>query len=59
MIVAERLGLTGPEIRFLEHRTLNPFDAALAHATSQQRITVGDLYDVLVYCGFPVMADLL
>ena len=58
-VVAEALGLTPPEIRFLDNRTLNPFDAALAFIARQRCITVGYLYDVLKECGFPVLADVL
>ena len=57
-LVAEALGLTPQEIRFLDKRTLNPLDAALAFVAKQRNITVGDLYDKLSECGFPVIADL-
>jgi len=57
--VAERLGLTPREIRFLDNRTLNPFDAALAFIARQKNITVANLYDLLNECGYPVLADLL
>ena len=57
--VAEKLGLTPDEIQFLDVRTLNPVDAMLHHVTSQFRVTVGDLYDVLITCELPVMADIL
>ncbi|KAL9963881.1 hypothetical protein ACROYT_G027434 [Oculina patagonica] len=58
-VVAEALGLTPQEIRFLDKRTLNPLDAALAFIAKQRHITVGDLYDVLNERGFPMLADLL
>ncbi len=57
--VAEALGLSHPEIRFLDNRTLNPLDAALAFIAKQRHITVGELYDLLNEKGFPVIADLL
>jgi len=57
--VAERLGLTPREIRFLNNRTLNPFDAALAFIARRQNITVANLYDLLKECGYPYVADLL
>ena len=57
-LVAEELGLTQQEIRFLDKRTLNPLDAALAFVAKQRHITVGDLYDLLSECGFPAIADL-
>jgi len=57
-LVAEELGLTPKEIRFLDKRTLNPLDAALTFVAKQRHITVGDLYDLLSECGFPLIADL-
>ena len=59
MIVAERLGLKPAEIRFLERRCRNPFDAALVHSRNHRYLNVGQLYDVLVECGFPIFADFL
>ncbi|KAL9967684.1 hypothetical protein ACROYT_G025969 [Oculina patagonica] len=57
---AEKLGLTPAEIRFLDKRLLDPCDAALAHSRNQGYIAcVGDLYDALVDCELPVLADLL
>ena len=56
-MVAEALGLTPQEIRFLDNRTLNPLDAALAFVAKQRHITVGVLYDLLCVCGFPLIAD--
>ncbi|KAL9961093.1 hypothetical protein ACROYT_G029975 [Oculina patagonica] len=58
-VVAERLGLTPREIRFLDNRTLNPCDAALAFIANQRPTSVGGLYDVLNECGLPMLADLL
>lgn len=51
--------MTPREIRFLDNRTLNPFDAALAFIAKQRYINVGELYDLLNERGFPVVADLL
>ena len=58
-VVAEALGLTPQEIRYLDKRTLNPLDAALAFIANRRHITVGELYDLLYERGFPVIADLL
>ena len=58
-VVAERLGLTPKEIRYLDQRTINPCDAALAFISQRCFINVDDLYDVLNECGLPVMADTL
>lgn len=59
-LFSESLGLTPAEIHFLEKRVINPCDVALSHGRKQGFIrSVGDLYDALVECNFPVMADLL
>ncbi len=58
-MVAERLGMTSAEIRFLDKRLLNPADAMIGHVANLYFITVGDLYDLLVDCELPVMADVL
>ena len=60
MSLAEKLGLTPAEIRVLDKRVLNPCDAALVHARKQRLIlNVGDLYDRLVECELPRLADIL
>ena len=59
MMVAERLGLSLKEIRLLEKRSRNPFEDALVHCRNHQYLTVGELYDVLVDCGYPAYADFL
>lgn len=58
-VVAEAFGLTPEEIRFLDKRTLNPSEATLDYISRRCRLTVGELYDLLLECGFPVVADLL
>ncbi len=58
-MIAEALGLAPQEIRFLDKRTLNPLDAALAFIAKQRHITVGELYDLLNESGYPMLADLL
>ena len=57
--VAEKLGLTPDEIQFLDARTLNPADAMLNHVIRNFHLTVGDLYDLLIACELPVLADIL
>ena len=56
-VVAEKLGLTPLEIRFLDNRVLNPADVALSYVASQRLLTVGNLYDVLAACNLPLIAD--
>ena len=58
-VVAERMGFTAPEIRYLDHRTRNPFEAALTHYIQMNPMKVDDLYDILTECGMPVLADIL
>ena len=58
-IVAEKLGFTPQEIRFLDKRTLNPADALIGYIANQRYLSVGELYDVLCDCDLPVVADLL
>ena len=59
MMVAERLGLKPSEIRFLDKRSRNPLESALIHRRNRQYLNVGQLYDVLVDCGYPGFSDLL
>ena len=57
--VAEKLGLIPDEIQFLDVRTRNPADEMLRHVARHFQVTVGDLYDLLIACELPVMADIL
>lgn len=57
--LAEKLGLAPGEIRFLDSRVLNPCEAAIAFIAKQHYVTVGELYDMISECGFPVTADIL
>lgn len=59
MQVAEGLGLTPEEIRFLDKRTLNPMESALSFIVKQRFLSVGELYELLNKCNFPMLADLL
>ena len=59
MELAEGLGLTPAEIRFLDKRTLNPMEAALSFIVKQRFLRVGELYELLEEHNFPVLADLL
>ena len=47
MALAEGLGLTSEEIRFLDKRTLNPMEAALSFIAKQRFLSVGELYELL------------
>ena len=55
-VVADKLGFDGDDIRCFDNRFPNPFKVILESCTG---LTVGQLYDVLVECGFPVLADML
>ena len=59
MKVAEGLGLTSSEIRFLDKRTLNPIEAALSFIIRQRFLSVSELYELLNEHHFPMLADLL
>ena len=59
MMIAEQLGLTPGEIRFLNGRTKNPADAALAYVSHKFIISVGLLYDLLNENRLPMLADFL
>ena len=58
-LLAEKLGLSPAEIRFLDNRTRNPCIEVLSHIRNQRFIDVGTLYDVLVECGLPMLAHML
>ena len=59
MMIAEQLDMTPAEIRFLDKRMLNPFDAALSFVSKWRFISVGLLYDLLNESMLPALADLL
>ena len=59
MELAEGLGLTPSEIRFLDKRTLNPMEAALSFITKQRFVSVSELYELLNERDLPMLADLL
>ena len=58
-LVAEKLGLSRREIRFLDTRTSNPVDALLRFITNQRYLSVGELYQILCDCELSAVADLL
>lgn len=58
-MIAERLGLTAEEIRFLDIRNLNPANVALSYVSKWRIISVGLLYDLLNESMLPALADLL
>ena len=58
-MVAEGLGLTPREIRFLDQRYSNPMFAVLNHVGQQSFTRVETLYDLMTELGLPNTADLL
>ena len=58
-IVADGLGLTPREIRFLDQRTLNPMEAVLGFVGQKSSVRVETLYDLMTELGLPEAADLL
>lgn len=58
-MVAERLGLTPEEIRYLDHRVLNPMDIVFRFVGERSSVRVETLYDLMTELGLPEVADLL
>ena len=58
-VVADRLGLRGSEIEFLDERYPNRSEATLDFVAHCYGMNVDDLYDVLPECEMPVLADIL
>ena len=59
MMIAERLGLTPEEIRFIDNRIFNTADVVLSYVSEKRIISVGLLYDLLNESGLPMLADSL
>jgi len=57
--LAERLGLSSDQIRYLDRRFPNPAGALLDYVAERSNMTVGDLYDLFNECGLPGLADRL
>lgn len=58
-VIAEKLGSTPEEIRFLGIRERNPMQTVLSFVRGRRLTTVGTLYDYINESGLPVVADLL
>lgn len=58
-LLAERLGFSQIEIRFLDKRVVNPSEVVLGAVGKHRHLSVGELYDTLVDCELPVTADLM
>ena len=54
-VIAERLGFNQAYIRCFDSRYRNPLEVVLSCC----HLTVGELYDILVECELPVLADFL
>ena len=57
--LAEKLGLSQIEIRFLDERVVNPSHVVLGAVAKHRHLSVGEIYDTLVDCELPVVADLM
>ena len=58
--LGDKLGLTLAEICYLDKRTRNPAEAVLTVLEQNApKSTVGYLYNTLVECDMPTMADLM
>ena len=58
-LLAERLGLSQIQIRFLDKRVTNPSDVVLSAVVKHRHLSVGEIYDTLVDCELPAIADLM
>lgn len=58
-VIAEKLGSTPEEIRFLGIHERNPMQTVLSFVRGRRLTTVGTLYDYINESGLPVVADLL
>ena len=58
-LLAERLGFSQIEIRFLDKRVMNPSDVVLGAVGKHRHLSVGEIYDILVDCELPAIADLM
>ena len=57
--LAEKLGLSEIEIRFLDERVVNPSHVVLSAVAKHRHLSVGEIYDTLVDCELPVVADIM
>ena len=57
--MAEKLGLSEIEIRFLDERVPNPSHFVFVKVAKHRHLSVGEIYDTLVDCELPVVADLM
>ena len=58
-VLAERMGFSQIEIRFLDKRAVNPSDAVLGIVGNYRHLSVREIYDTLVDCELPTIADLM
>ena len=58
-LLAERLGFSQIEIRFLDKRAMNPSDVVLGAVGKHRHLSVGEIYETLVDCELPAVADLM
>ena len=58
-VLAERLGFSQIEIRFLDKRVVNPSDVVLGAVGNHRHLSIGEIYDTLVDCDLPAIADLM
>ena len=58
-LLAEKLGLSQIEIRFLDKRVVNPSDVVLGAVGKHRHLSVGEIYNTLVDCELPAIADLM
>ena len=57
--LAEKLGLSKIEIHFLDEKVPNPSHFVFREVAKHRHLSVGEIYDTLVDCELPVVADLM
>ena len=58
-LLADRLGFSQIEMCFLDERVVNPSDVVLGAVAKHRHLSVGEMYDTLVDCELPVVADIM
>ena len=58
-LLAEKLGMSQIDIRFIDKRVVNPCDVVLSLMGNNRYLSVGEVYDILVDCELAGAADIL
>ena len=58
-LMAERLGFSQIDMCFFDERVVNPSNVVLGVVAKHRHLSVGEIYDILVDCELPAIADLM